>query len=76
MKGKIVSKIGMVLALLWIIGCNLFLLFRFKRMATMDEAKVIMFTAVSLIVSTSPVIISTWIDKLSSIIISKFTGVK
>ena len=76
MKGKIVSKIGMALALLWIIGCNLFLLFRFKRMATMDEAKVIMFTAVSLIVSTSPVIISTWIDKLSSIIISKFTGVK
>jgi len=76
MKGKIVSKIGMALALLWILGCNLFILIRSKRIVTMEEAKVITFVAISLVVVTSPVIISTWADKFTSFIIAKAEKIK
>lgn len=64
MKGKQISKAGMIIGALVIVGYNIGYLIIQKSIPTMDEQKSVVFLGASLVAIFSPLYISVFLDKI------------
>jgi hypothetical protein len=71
MEAKNISKFGMIIAVLIIIGMNFGYLILARKLPTLDEEKAILLFGGSIVLVFSPIYLSIIVDKLVSIFLKE-----